>query len=251
MYRESDCLVTGATGFLGRAVTAALLKNGTSIRCLVRESSAPLAFPVLADLPAQTARTETIRGNLLSPAQVIRAVDGVRVVYHLAAETRGLPATIFSGTVVGSKNLLQAILQARPQRVVLVSSLNVYGLANVHPKIVVTEDFALDECPEKRDAYTHAKLWQERLFREYLAGTDIELTIVRPGYVYGPRHSQIPPRLGLSLGGILLKANLKKSLPITYVDNCADALIFCATNKQAARRRFSCPVASLAPPLFL
>jgi len=239
MCTEVDCLVTGATGFLGRAVTATLIKNGASIRCFVRESMGAFASPALSDLAGCPARTQVIRGNLLSPEQVARAVNGTRVVYHLAAETRGLPATIFSGTIVGSKNLLHAILRARPQRVVLISSLNVYGLADVHPRNVVTEDFALEEHPEKRDVYTHAKLWQERLFREYLTGSGIELTIVRPGYIYGPGHKQLPPRLGLCLGGVLLNANSKKSLPITYIDNCADAVIFCGTNKQTALEAYN------------
>ena len=234
MHREADCLVTGATGFLGRAVTAALLKKGDSIRCVIRESSDPPAVQTLAHLDGRPTGPQVVRGNLLSPAQVTRALDGMRVVYHLAAETRGLPATIFSGTVVGSKNLLHAILRARPQRVVLISSLNVYGLETVHPKDFVTEDFPLDEHPEKRDVYTHAKIWQERLFREYLAGSGIELTIVRPGYIYGPAHRRLPPRLGLVLGSLLLEANTKKPLPITYIDNCADAVIFCGANKQAA-----------------
>jgi len=233
MHREVDCLVTGATGFLGGAVTAALLKKGTSIRCLVRESSGAPATPAL-DLDGQPVTTEIVRSNLLSPTHIAQALDGIRVIYHLAAETRGLPATIFSGTVVGSRNLVQAILRARPQRVVLISSLNVYGLANVHPKNFITEDFALDQNPEKRDVYTHAKIWQERLFREYLAGSGIELTIVRPGFIYGPDRTQFPPRLGLTLSGILLNANPNKTLPITYLDNCADAVIFCGANRQAA-----------------
>jgi nucleoside-diphosphate-sugar epimerase len=166
-------------------------------------------------------------------------VDGVRIIYHLAAEMRGLPATIFAGTVVGSKHLLQALLCSRPERVVLVSSLNVYGLAKADPRNIVSEDFALEQHPEKRDVYTHAKIWQERLFQEYLAGSDIELTIVRPGYIYGHCRTQLPARLGLSLGGILLQANPRKPLPITYVGNCADAVIFCGTKKEAADEAYN------------
>jgi nucleoside-diphosphate-sugar epimerase len=239
MYREVDCLVTGATGFLGRSLTAGLLKSGASIRCLVRESSSALEFPALGDMAGGAAKTQILRGNLLSPTDVARAVDGVRVVYHLAAEMRGLPATIFPGTVVGSRNLLRRILQARPQRVVLISSLNVYGLATVHPKNVITEDFALDEHPEKRDVYTHAKLWQERLFHEYLTDSGIELTIVRPGYIYGPDHKDLPPRLGLTLGAFLLSPCPGKSLPMTYVDNCTDAVIFCGSQRQAAGEAYN------------
>lgn len=240
MPREVDCLVTGATGFLGRAVVIGLLKSGVSVRSLVREGSgqrlASLSLPGRVSPPAGS---QILRGDLLSPTRTACAVDGVRIVYHLAAETRGLPATIFAGTVVGSKNLLQAVLCSRPERVVLISSLNVYGLAKADPRKIVTEDFALEQHPEKRDVYTHAKIWQERLFQEYLAGSGIELTIVRPGYIYGPCRTQMPARLGLSLGGVLLQANSRKPLPITYVGNCADAVIFCGTTKEAADEAYN------------
>src|SRR5437764_1721359 len=151
MQREIDCLVTGATGFLGRAVVNGLLANGASVRCLIRPGYNLLPEQSLATLLAQSANSHMVQGNLLSPEHTAQAVDGVRVVYHLAAETRGLPATVFAGTVVGSKNLLKAILRARPQRVVLISSLNVYGLANASPRNIVTEDAALDTHPERRD----------------------------------------------------------------------------------------------------
>lgn len=240
MPSRVDCLVTGATGFLGRAVVASLLKSGMSVRCLVRESNKNRdALSSLSGVVAPSARAEIVRANLLSLTHTMRAMDGVRVVFHLAAEMRGLPATIFGGTVVGSRNLLQAILCARPERVVLVSSLNVYGLASSDPGNIVTEEFALDEHPEKRDVYSHAKIWQERLFHEYLTGSGVELTIVRPGHIYGPTRNQLPARLGLSLGGVLLLAKPGKLLPVTYVENCADAVILCATKREAANEAYN------------
>ena len=150
-----------------------------------------------------------------------------------------MPATIFAGTVVGSRNLLQSILGARPERVVLVSSLNVYGLADVDPRTVITEDFCLDEHPENRDVYTHAKIWQEQLFREYLAGSGIELTILRPGFIYGPSQSRLPARLGLSLGGFFFHAHAGSPLPATYVENCADAVVWCGSKKQAGNQAYN------------
>jgi nucleoside-diphosphate-sugar epimerase len=239
MQREIDCLVTGASGFLGRVVVSGLLTNGASVRGLIRAGNNQLPDLSLAGLLAQSVNSQIVRGNLLSPAHAAQAVDGVRVVYHLAAETRGLPATVFAGTVVGSKNLLQAILRARPQRVVLISSLNVYGLANASLRDIVTEDAALDTHPERRDVYTHAKIWQERLFQEYLAGSGIELTIVRSSYIYGPGQRQLPVRLGLRLGGLLLQTGSRRKLAITYIDNCADAVIFCGTKREAANEAYN------------
>ena len=236
MPTEADCLVTGASGFLGRTVVNALLKKGARVRCLLRESS---ETPIASSRIEQSGQCEIVRGNLLSPVQIARAMDGVRVVYHLAAEMRGLPATIFAGTVVGSKNLLDAILRSRPRRVVLVSSLNVYGLAGADPRDVVSEEFALDDHPEKRDVYTHAKIWQERLFVELLTESGIDLTIVRPGHIYGANRRQLPARLGLSFCGVLLRARTSRRLPITYVENCADAVIFCGTKREAVNQAYN------------
>ena len=233
---QFDCLVTGAAGFLGRAVVAALLKRGDSVRSLVRESG---TNRLLLSAVGQLSRSNILCGNLLSPECALQATRGVRVVYHLASEMRGLPATIFSGTVVGSRNLLNAILRTHPERVVLVSSLGVYGLASADPRNVIAEDFPLDEHPEKRDVYTHAKIWQERLFREYLTGSGIELTVVRPGFIYGPGQSQLPARLGLTLGGCLLQTSASTPLPITYLDNCADAVVFCGSEKHAGNATYN------------
>jgi nucleoside-diphosphate-sugar epimerase len=237
MPRRADCLVTGATGFLGRSVLYSLLTQGVFVRCLVRRRGD--VWLASADSPAQDSNPEAVYGNLLSPIDMDRAVEGVRVVYHLAGESRGLPATIFAGTVVGSKNLLQAILRRRPERVLLVSSLNVYSLANADPKIPVAEDFPMEERAEKRDVYTHAKVWQEQLFREYLAGSGVELTVLRPGYIYGHGQSHLPTRMGLCLGNLLLQVKPKVPLPVTYVKNCADAIVFCGRSQRAANETYN------------
>ena len=165
MQREIDCLVTGATGFLGRAVVNGLLANGASVRCLIRPGYNLLPELALATRLGQSANSHMVQGNLLSPEHTAQAVDGVRVVYHLAAETRGLPATVFAGTVVGSQNLFRAILRARPQRVVLISSLNVYGLANATPQGHRRRRCGPRAAPWRRDAYTHAKTGKSSSFR--------------------------------------------------------------------------------------
>ena len=123
-------LVTGASGFLGRAVVECLLAHGEhEIRCFVRSSSNLSGLEEVRGRYPQ-ARVEYIAGNLASPDDVLRAVDGVETIYHLAAGLRGLPASIFFDTVVTSQNLLAAI-ENEKRRVVLVSSVGVYGTSFV------------------------------------------------------------------------------------------------------------------------
>ena len=73
-------LVTGASGFLGRALVARLLSNGESIRVLARR-------PV-ADLEGNP-QVHVVRGDLGDPEAVERAVEGVELVYHVGAGMRG------------------------------------------------------------------------------------------------------------------------------------------------------------------
>src|SRR5262249_41755117 len=85
--RHDPVLVTGAGGFIGRHVVARLVQRGfTDIRCLVRSPSGVVG---IEDGRARSGGggVSVIRGNLLSAADCAAAVEGVRVVFHLAAGT--------------------------------------------------------------------------------------------------------------------------------------------------------------------
>jgi nucleoside-diphosphate-sugar epimerase len=147
-------------------------------------------------------------------------------VYHLAAGTGGAAADLFLNTVVASKNLLEAMLRRpRPPKVVLVSSFGVYGTAGLARGALVDEDTPLEPHPERRDLYSQAKLRQEKLFREYRERQGFPLVVVRPGVIYGPGGTPISSRVGLALPGIYLHLGGRNLLPLTYVDNCAEALV--------------------------
>ena len=218
-------LVTGASGFLGTAVVRGLLANGESpVRCFVRPSS---HIGSLESLRHQYPHSplEYVTGNLVSSTDVSRALVGVTTVYHLAAQTRGAPASIFLNTVIASKRLIDGILLARPKRVILVSSLAVYGTSRLTGKAVIDETADLEQRPEKRDVYTQAKLRQELLFREYQDKAGFELAILRPGVIYGRGGPEFSARVGLVINGWLFHFGGHNLLPLTYVDNCAAAVI--------------------------
>jgi nucleoside-diphosphate-sugar epimerase len=218
-------LVTGATGFLGGPLVERLLAHGeTDIAVTARAGSRRDRIEAAA-ARHPGARIEYVQANLASPADAARAVEGVQVVYHLAASLRGAPADMFLNTVVASKNLIDAIGTRKPMRVVLVSSFSVYGVAGLPRGTLVDEQTPLEPHPEKRDPYALVKLRQERLFRDAAAAQGFELVVLRPGVIYGPGGSAFSTRVGLNLFGLFLSLGGRNLLPLSYVDNCADAIV--------------------------
>jgi nucleoside-diphosphate-sugar epimerase len=217
-------LVTGATGFLGGPFVERLLEQGErDLRITVRPNSRRTRVEeAVARYP--DARVEYVVANLTVPHEVARAVEGIDTIYHLAASLRGAAADMFLSTVVGSKNLLDAARGARAKRIVLVSSFSVYGVAEQGRGTVVDESTPLEPHPEKRDLYAHVKLREELLFREHAARDGFELVVLRPGVIYGPRGSAFSSRVGLNLFGLFLSLGGDNLLPLSYVDNCADAI---------------------------
>ena len=137
-------LVTGASGFLGRAVVARLLSNGETIRVLARR-----AVPGLEGNP----RVHVVRGDLGDPEVVERAVKGVELVYHLGAGMRGGAEAFESGTVWGTKNVVAACLHHGVKRLVHVSSLSVLDHAGHRKGVPITESSPIEPHPELRGGY--------------------------------------------------------------------------------------------------
>jgi nucleoside-diphosphate-sugar epimerase len=227
-------LVTGAAGFLGKALIERLLIRGyTDVRCnLRRRATIPELEAISKRFPR--ANLEYCVGNLKSREDASRAADGVQLVFHLAAGMKGDAADLFLDSVVASRNLLDAIADRKPLRVVLVSSFGVYGVATLGRKAMVNEQTALEPHPEWRDDYSHSKLRQEQLFWEYQRRNGFELVVLRPGVIYGPGGGHLSSRAGLMIGGSLLYLGGRNLLPLTYVQNCAEAIVAAGVHEHAA-----------------
>jgi nucleoside-diphosphate-sugar epimerase len=217
-------LVTGSNGFLGSALVDKLLAHGErDVRCLVRPASDRARLEEIAK--RRGVALDIVVGSLGSKEAAAKVVDGVDVVYHVAAAMSGAPADMFLNTVVASKNLLEALVQTgRSPKVVLISSFGVYGVADLPRGHVLDENTPLEAHPEKRDLYSQSKLRQEKLFWEYQARYRFPLTVLRPGVIYGPGGNAFSSRVGMNLFGVFLHLGGDNLLPLSYVENCAEAI---------------------------
>jgi nucleoside-diphosphate-sugar epimerase len=217
-------VVTGATGFLGREVVRSAARlGGEPIRCLVRPgTSAERAASLAACAPG--ADVEVVRCRLDDAGALARPLDGARAVLHLAAAKKGPPAHLVASTVTASEHLFRAALGAGVGRVVLVSSFGTMGVADLRRGAVVDEAVPLDPHPERRDAYAFAKHRQEVLARRYAREEGLPLVVLRPGFVFGPGQEILGSRIGLPLFGLFLHLGGRARVPLTYVENCADAV---------------------------
>lgn len=225
---DAPILVTGATGFIGSRVLDTLRRWGfRNLRCLVRPSSDLAPFQKSVNGVAGGSNVEFIRGNLLSPEDCKVVTQDVAVIYHLAAGTTTKSfSDAFLNSVVTTRNLLDGALRHQClRRFVSVSSFSVYTNQQKPRPNVLDESCPTENLPQLRyDAYCFAKAKQDELVIEYGQKHRVPYVIVRPGVVYGPGKPRIHGRVGLGTFGIFLHLGGSNPVPLTYVENCSEAI---------------------------
>lgn len=221
-----NVFLTGGTGFLGRRVARRLLADGHSLRCLVRPASN--VEPLLESV-ASGARSglEIVRGQLnrLLPEQL----EGCDALCHIAAAVKGNTAAMFVDNVSATRRLLKVAHAADLGRVVLVSSLAVYGTAQMRAGALLDETCPLDDRAHLRDPYTYSKLAGELAAWEAYRAGQCPLVVVRPGVIYGAGRDPLSTRVGLSLGRLLVRMGSRQLLPYVEVEACAAGLVQAVT----------------------
>lgn len=221
-------LITGASGFLGPHLVASLLRHGLrNLRVFVRRSSNVRRLKaVIAELGAG-ARIEMVRGNLLSREDSVAATRGATVIFHLTRGNGSSFPDAFMNSVVTTRNLLDASLEHKClRRFVNISSFAVYSNKGKARWRLLDESSPVEQnagCT--RDAYCFAKVKQDQIVIEYGKKFALPYVIVRPGSVYGPGRPAITGRVGTGAFGFYLHMGGSNRIPLTYVDNCADAIV--------------------------
>ena len=218
-------LVTGANGFLGRHVVGSLLARGIEVRALVRPAARLEGF-------GWPSSVEVFRADLRSSRDLGRAFEGVDVVLHLAAVVSGGEDAQFAATVVGTERLLDAMGASACRRLVLCSTFSVYDYSSV--RRILDEDSPLHEAPDvyARDGYAIAKWWQERVTRRFAETHGWDLTVLRPGFIWGRDHGYLAA-LGQRFGRHHLVIGPLTRIPMTHVENCADVFALAAADPRA------------------
>lgn len=217
---STNVLVTGASGFLGRYVVAALRNAGHRVRALVRPATDIRPLNWSDDI-------EIFRADLCDADDLAAAFDGIDLLVHLAAQVGGDDQTRVSATLTGTERLLTAMAASATKRLVLASSFSVYD----YHELRGTPDEA-DPIESahllQRDNYTIAKVGQENMVRRFAQQHGWELIVLRPGAIWGSGHLDLP-NLGQRLGPVYFIIAPRATLPLSYVENCAGAFASAAT----------------------
>jgi nucleoside-diphosphate-sugar epimerase len=226
--QEERILITGASGFIGGKVVEVLLENGfKNLRCFVRPSSRLESLAKILERFPSGANVQVVSGDLISREDCARAAEGVSIIYHLAVGVDKSFAGAFANSALTTRNLMDAFLECgTPKRFVNVSSFAVYSNLRLKRGAVLDENSPLEDRPQERfDAYGFGKLKQEELVREYGRSHKLPFVILRPGTVFGPGKRSLSGRIGIDTFGIFLHIGGSNLLPLTFVDNCAEAIV--------------------------
>lgn len=202
-------LITGASGFIGRATVAEALSRGLEVIAVVRNGS--------TSLPVQELRCDLASSDATQALAEVLPVDAV---IHAAAHLGSTTAHHKRDSIAATETLLAAMAQSGTRKLVLVSSLAVYDTASHAPGDMVSEATPLDSLDHPRDAYVAGKLHQEAACRT--AG--LELSLLRPGAVYGPDRLW-NAHIGPAFGPVVMRMAKGGQLPIVSVTRVAKALV--------------------------
>jgi nucleoside-diphosphate-sugar epimerase/predicted dehydrogenase len=227
-------LVTGATGFLGHRLVAALSRCNVDVVALVRDQSR-----VSLDLERQA---KLVCGDVRDPASLKAAMQDVAVVYHCAAiaTNKASWSAHCETNVRGTETLLQEALEAGVQRVIHVSSVVVYGLNQPPHNGLIDESAPYAQNPDRWAHYMRSKIAADTLALRYWREAKLPVTVLRPGILYGPRGGR-PIGRGLGqLGSVCLMIGSGRNLlPYTYVDNAVDCLLLAAISPEAIGQAYN------------
>lgn len=213
---DGVAVVTGASGFVGSHLLEALVRHGIATRAVLRETSDARWLPPNIERATATLEDDT---------SLRAATRDAEVVFHLAGVTSSVHETGYKrANVEGTRRLLAMVRAESPNaRVVLCSSLAAVGPAR--------DGHALTEDDEPRPAspYGRSKLGAELVADDFRREHGLDIVVVRPTAVYGPRDRDILEAFRLARRGLALRvAPAGQRLTMIHARDLAEMLILAA-----------------------
>jgi nucleoside-diphosphate-sugar epimerase len=225
------CLLTGANGFVGKALCDELMRRGHLVRAATRSA-----------MPARAAAEQVLVGAVDGATPWLAALREVDVVIHLAARVHVMhdsaadPLAAFRQVnTQGTLNLARQAATAGVKRFVYISSVKVNG-EHTEFGYVFTEA----DAPNPQDAYGQSKHEAEQGLLDIAAQTSMEIVIIRPPLVYGPgvKANFAALMRAVQRGWPLPLGAVHNQRSLVALDNLVDFIIACVTHPQAANQTF-------------
>jgi nucleoside-diphosphate-sugar epimerase len=230
--KESKVLVTGATGFVGKALCKKLLAGGWPVVGTLRTGYSANKLP---------AGIEKARINSIGPnTDWQEALNGIDTVIHLAARVHVLGDRAGDAiteyrrvNVAGTNHLAQTAAFMGVRRFIYMSSVKVYGEGNAVA-------YTGHDSPMPTTPYAISKYEAEQLLQEINDKTGLEVVVLRPPLVYGPHvKANFLQLLKVVDRGIPLPlANVKNQLSMIFLGNLIDAIVLCIDHPKAAGKTY-------------
>ncbi|MDT8452427.1 MAG: NAD-dependent 4,6-dehydratase LegB [Gammaproteobacteria bacterium] len=229
-------LVTGADGFIGSHLVEALIVKGCDVRAFVYYNSFNTWGWLDSFEPTQLKQLDVFAGDIRDPNGVDTAMQGVDVVFHLAALiaipfSYHSPDSYVDTNIKGTLNVLQSARRHNTERVVVTSTSEVYGTAQYVP---------IDEKHpfQGQSPYSATKIGADRMAESFYRSFDCPVTIARPFNTYGPRQSAravIPTIITQLLSGEseIKLGSLEPTRDFNYVIDTVEGFIALAEADQA------------------
>jgi dTDP-glucose 4,6-dehydratase len=229
-WSGTPVLVTGGGGFIGSHLVEMLSAAGASVRAMIRYTSRNDEGNLRHVAPEHRANIEIVAGDLRDPDAVRAAAEGAAYVFHLGAliaipYSYVHPREVVETNVLGTLNVLEAARVTLPQRVVHISTSEVYGTAR---RVPIDETHPL----QGQSPYSASKIGADRIAESYHRSFGVPVVTVRPFNTYGPRQSAravIPTIVMQLLAGDRIRLGATHpTRDFTYVTDTARGMMLAA-----------------------
>jgi NAD dependent epimerase/dehydratase len=231
--KNSTILVTGADGFIGSHLTELLLDKGYRVRALCQYNS--FNFWGWLENVNGSDKLEIVNGDVRDPNYCKIITRDIETVFHLAAliaipYSYVAPASYIDTNIKGTLNICQASVENGVNRVIQMSTSEVYGTAKYVP---------IDELHplQPQSPYSASKIGADAVAMSFFNAFNLPVTIARPFNTYGPRQSaraiipSIISQIAIGMQEIQI-GDVKPTRDFSYVeDTCRGLLGIASTNQ--------------------